>query len=261
MTTTVTTWLEPPAQMRLDNNQVHIWCFSLDQPLKRIAQLAELLSRSERERANRFVFDKDRRHFTTARASLRLILSRYVQTTAQQLRFRYSAHGKPELTGGNDGSLQFNLSHSHSMALVAVACDSRVGVDVEWVRPLDDMDAIAKRFFSRVEYEAYSALPTNQRAIGFFNCWTRKEAYIKAIGEGLSCPLASFDVSLSPGQPAKLLGINEDRQAAEAWFMEAMTPVSGYVGAVVIERQTVDISYWQGNESLFNLQGIYSADR
>ncbi|MCB0195793.1 MAG: 4'-phosphopantetheinyl transferase superfamily protein [Anaerolineae bacterium] len=254
MSTLVNSWSEPPLGMKLDKKQVHIWSVSLDQPLETIVQLTELLSRDERERANRFIFDNDRRHFTVARASLRLILSRYLQTVPQQIRFHYTTHGKPELSGFGGGWLYFNLSHSHGLALVAVARDSRLGIDVEWVRPLDEMDAIAKRFFSRVEYLAYSKLPAEQRAIGFFNCWTRKEAYIKAIGEGLSCPLASFDVSLSPNQPAKLLSINNDPQIAKSWFMEAVTPVPGYVGAVVIEGQTIQISYWQGNKDLFEFQ-------
>lgn len=239
------TWPPPPAQIELGGSQVHIWCASLDIDQTTLSQLVELLAKDEQERANRFVFDRDRQHFIAARARLRLILSHYLNVEPQSLRFRYGPQGKPDLTGINGGALSFNLSHSHGMALFAVTQERKIGVDVEWIRSIDDMDSIARRFFSKVEYQAYSALPLHQKPLGFFNCWTRKEAYIKAIGQGLTCPLSDFDVSLTPGQPAKLLSIKDDPQAAELWSMTTLTPAAGYIGAICIEGQLPQISCWQ----------------
>lgn len=251
MKTFYNNWFAPPTELHLEAGQVHIWCIPLDRPLRTAALLANLLSKDEQERAGRFVFDSDRDHFIATRAGLRMILARYLKFPPQRLRFRYGFHGKPELTGLNAGMLSFNLSHSHGMALVAVARDCRLGVDVERVRPLEDMDAIAKRFFSRMEYLAYCALPVEQRALGFFNCWTRKEAYIKAIGEGLSYSLANFDVSLMSDEPSKLLSINGDFKAAKAWRMMSVDPGEGYVGAVVAENQTYELSCWHPDLSFF----------
>lgn len=238
------TWPPSPTQVTLEGGQVHIWCASLDLCSKDLIQLVELLAKDEQERANRFVFDRDRQHFIVARARLRLILSHYLEVEPRSLKFRYGPQGKPELAGGNRGVLYFNLSHSHGLALVAVTQERKVGIDLEWIRPIDDMDSIARRFFSKTEYQTYSALPITQKPLGFFNCWTRKEAYIKAIGQGLACPLADFDVSLTPGKPAKLLSIKDDRQSAELWSMTALAPAAGYVGAVIVEGPAPRISCW-----------------
>ncbi|MCB0168419.1 MAG: 4'-phosphopantetheinyl transferase superfamily protein [Anaerolineae bacterium] len=244
MTVLLSTWPPPPTQLKLEGGQVHVWCASLElQPIT-LSRLETLLAKDEQARANRFVFERDRQHFIAARARLRLILSRYLTVTPQSLRFRYGPQGKPELTGGNGGALHFNLSHSHGLALVAVTQERHVGVDLEQVRVIDDMDSIARRFFSKVEYQAYTALPLSQKSLGFFNCWTRKEAYIKAIGQGLSCPLADFDVSLTPGEPAKLLSIKDNRQLAELWSITTVDPAAGYVGAVVVEEPTPSLSCW-----------------
>lgn len=247
MTTTKHAWPAPPADLELKVGQVHIWCTSLDQPFNSVTWLSELLSKDEQTRASRFVFDKDRQHFTVARANLRLILSRYLKIEADQLRFRYGAQGKPELAGINSNSLYFNISHSHGLALFAVARDRTLGIDLELVRPLNDMDSIAERFFSREEYAAYHILSPEEKPLGFFNCWTRKEAYIKAIGEGLSHSLTEFDVSLTPGKPAKLLRTQNNSRPANDWSMTALTPAFNYVGAIVVEGQSAQISclHWQ----------------
>jgi 4'-phosphopantetheinyl transferase len=126
----------------------------------------------------------------------------------------------------------FNLAHSHELAVYAFARHHAVGIDVEYVRELADARQLAARFFSARENAAWLALPAGQRAVGFYNCWTRKEAYIKAIGEGLSCPLDQFDVSLAPGEPARLLSIAGDEGAANQWSLWTLSPAPGYVGAL-----------------------------
>ena len=149
---------------------------------------------------------------------------------------RYGAHGKPELAGRFARSgLRFNVSHCDDVAVYAFSCGPEVGIDVEAIRALPDAEAIARRFFSRRENAAYLALDQRDRPLGFFQCWTRKEAFIKALGEGLSHPLDSFDVSLAPGEPAELLRIEPVPGDDRAWRLESFSPAPGYVGAVVVE--------------------------
>jgi 4'-phosphopantetheinyl transferase len=232
--------------LRLGSDDVHIWCAALDQLPGRVSRLAQLLSVDERERAGRLVFEQHRQHFIVGRGLLRLILGRYLELAPDQLKFEYGRQGKPALANlSGPPALAFNLSHSHGLALYAVASNRALGVDVEAIRRLDDLEAIAKRFFSATEYTVLSSLPPAQKPTGFFNCWTRKEAYIKAIGDGLSYPLDRFDVSLRPGEPARLLRVQDDPQATGRWSLYHLAPVPGYVGAVVAAGQPVKLSCWR----------------
>ncbi len=227
----------------LPANEIHLWYARLDQPARRVQQLAHTLSPDEAERAARFHFEPDRRRFTAARGFLRAILGQYLGIIPARIKFCYGPHGKPALAPGalgsskrgvpEDAGLQFNLAHSGEVALYALALGQPVGVDVEQLRPIPDLDQIAARFFSTQERAALQALPPEQRQAAFFNGWTRKEAYLKALGDGLARPLAGFDVSLAPGQPARLLGVAGDPAEAARWYMHALAPPTGYVGAVV----------------------------
>jgi 4'-phosphopantetheinyl transferase len=195
-----------------------------------------LLSTNEKERANRFYFAHDRHYFTVARGVLRKLLSSYIQTDPAAIEFSYNNHGKPELASVhkvNGNQMTFNLSHSHGLALVGISVNRVIGIDIEPVRPLDDGKEIARRFFSKWEYEQFTAVSPHDQPQAFFNCWTRKEAYIKAIGDGLSCPLDSFDVTLTPGEPAKLLRILSSSTKAAQWQLHHLEPEPGFVGAVI----------------------------
>jgi 4'-phosphopantetheinyl transferase len=205
--------------------------------------LTGLLSADERSRAGRFAFERDRRRYIVARARLRQLLGERLGVAPGSLQFVYNPHGKPALArrpGQRD--LRFNVSHSGELAAYAFAEGRDVGVDVEAVRELPDADDIAMRFFSRRERAAYMRLPARERPQGFFNCWTRKEAFIKALGEGLSHPLERFDVSLAPGEPARFLRVGETSGRDCGWWMESFSPVTGYVAAVVTERPPADRS-------------------
>lgn len=239
-------WPPAPADLGLDSDEVHIWCAALDQGSARVSDLAQLLSVDERERAGRFVFEQHRQHFIVGRGLLRLILGRYLALAPHQLKFEYGPQGKPALAHPvRQPALVFNVSHSHGLALYAVACNRALGVDVEAIRRLDDLESIAKRFFAAAEYAALSSLPDEQKPTAFFNCWTRKEAYIKAIGDGLAYPLDRFEVSLRPGEAARLLRIQDDPQATERWSLYHLAPVPGYVGAVVAAGQPTQLSCWR----------------
>jgi 4'-phosphopantetheinyl transferase len=197
---------------------------------------AAVLSGAERERAGRFAFARDARRYIVARARLRELLGARLEVPPGSVALATDAHGKPMLADPAQGDdLRFNLAHSDEMAVYAFSFGRDVGIDVEAVRTLRDTDALAAQWFSRREYEEYQALDPRQKLLGFFNCWTRKEAFVKALGEGLSRRLDSFDVSLAPGAPAELLRIEPGPGDDRRWHMESFSPARGFVAAVVAE--------------------------
>ncbi len=242
-------WSLPLETSRLGCDEVHVWRATLDQAPSRVARLFHTLAADERERAEGFSFQEDREHFIVARGLLRAILGRYVEMDADQLRFCYSAHGKPSLPSESGGdALRFNLSHSHGLVLYAFTRGREVGIDIERVRPDMADGQIAERFFSPREVAAFRALPVNKQTQAFFNGWTRKEAYIKARGEGLSFPLNQFDVSLAPGEPARLLATKGHPEEASRWCLQELIPAPGYTAALAVEGQGWRLACWQWHE-------------
>ncbi|MEZ4662805.1 MAG: 4'-phosphopantetheinyl transferase superfamily protein [Caldilineaceae bacterium] len=223
--------------LSLAEAEVQLWVDSLEAPVEQMLTLRQTLAADELARAKRFHFERDRRRFIVARGRLRQLLGRYLVLPPPEIRFTYSAHGKPLLQEAqNPAALQFNLSHAGEMMLVGVTRGRAIGVDIEQVRSLDDMMGIAASFFSPRKYDVGRRARRPKRA-GLFNCWTRKEAYIKAQGQGLSLPLDSFDVTLTPGAEARLLAVRNARpDEAAQWTMQAFEPVGGYVAAVVVNR-------------------------
>ncbi|MCZ6633047.1 MAG: 4'-phosphopantetheinyl transferase superfamily protein, partial [bacterium] len=202
------TWQLPPDRLDLTGADVHIWAMSLARCRLGPVVFEDILSKDEFERAERFVFEKDRVRFIAARGGLRLILGRYLGRDPGQLVFEYSERGKPHLKGTPE-NLKFNVSHSENLALYAMVHNREVGVDVEYVgRKVGERNRIAKRFFCRAEYEVFLQVPDDQKQLAFLNCWTRKEAFIKALGEGLYYPLDAFEVTLTPGEDAQLVHIH-----------------------------------------------------
>jgi 4'-phosphopantetheinyl transferase len=221
--------------LALDVSEVHLWQASLD---GRPADIFEsFLSADELARANRFHFAQDRTHFIVARGLLRNLLAAYLGINCAELRFSYGAKGKPFLVRDVDGQTQinFNLSHSHGRAAFAFTRGRELGVDLEYVKEEFDAESIATRFFSRSEVLALRSVPAEVRNQAFFNCWTRKEAYIKARGEGLSMPLDEFDVSLRPGEPVALLNNYREEREVKRWSMKAIPTPADFVGALVVE--------------------------
>lgn len=221
--------------------EVNIWIADLDLGAEAFDGLAPLLSDDERERAARFRFRRDAIRFVARRAVLRTILAQCLGAEANALNFAYGPQGKPELATPFDrNGLRFSVSHSESVGLFAVAAKRRVGVDVERLRPLRDLEAVARRVFSSREQQTLNQLPPAERLRGFFNCWTRKEAYIKAIGEGLSHPLEQFAVSLAPGLACRLEHVDGNISEAKCWTLEPLALDSNYVGAIAIEVLDAD---------------------
>lgn len=224
----------------LQPGEVHVWVADLDAPASALAAYRSLLAADERARAERLRFEHLRVRFVTGRAILRQLLGHYLQLAPEQLRFQYGSYGKPELAASTSAisaapPFVFNLAHSHNLAVYALARASRIGVDVEQMRAVHERDEIVERFFSPHERRTMAALPAAQRDEAFFLCWTRKEAYLKALGDGLTHPLDQFSVSLTPGQPAALLEVAGEKDAGAAWTLLPFTPVPQFQAAVAVE--------------------------
>jgi 4'-phosphopantetheinyl transferase len=231
------------ASVRLQKGEVRIWSTSLEVGAAELQDRESVLSEDERRRARRFVFERDRVAFVAARAALRSILARCTAVDAASIQFAYAAAGKPELAGAAAASgIRFNLSHSEALAVIAVALERPIGADVEWLGREVDYEPVARTFFSAAEVAALTALPPHLRKQGFFNCWTRKEAFLKATGEGIGSRHARFDVSLAPGEPARLLRIGDEHPSAAHWHLHAFEPAPGYVAAVAFQGECTRLS-------------------
>lgn len=215
--------------------EVHVWSSTLDPSSPNVAMLAKLLSPDEVVRVQRFRFERDRRRFTVARGLLRLLMGSLTGHEPERLQFCYGPWGKPALVPEPGGpTIHFNVSHSEEMAVYAFARDRELGIDVERLRPINDLDRIAAHFFAPGERLRLREVPVALRAWAFLACWTRKEAYIKALGVGLTLPLDRFEVSLAPGEPACMLAINGNPVPAANWHILEQQPEAGYLGALAI---------------------------
>lgn len=235
----------------LTGNQVDIWKILLEGRSCRIQECRQLLSADEAERADRFYFENHRRRFIASRAALRQILAGYLDLAPQALTFCYGPKGKPELSREIEtNGIKFNLSHSNEVACLAVAQGLAVGVDVERINSDFATEEIAERFFSVREVQCLQALPSSERVNAFFACWTRKEAYIKALGEGLSVPLDSFEVAFAPGTPAALLQAKVNPNEVTRWSMYDINVAQDYKAALVVEGKGHRLRYLQWESEL-----------
>ena len=223
-------------------NAIEIVITRLDTRPEAVCALAQWLSTEERRRADRYDFDRDRRRFIVARARLRQLLALRLMTRPEAVELVYGGHGKPALAQRSDDTdWRFNVSHCDEMAVYAFSQGREVGIDIEAIREVHDADAIASHFFSRCEQETYLALDPGEKMLGFFNCWTRKEAFLKALGHGLSQPLDCFDVSLTPGEPARILRVKSTPGCDSGWCLDSFSPSPGFVAAVVAERRGLGV--------------------
>jgi 4'-phosphopantetheinyl transferase len=235
MSAEFSSWTGRPANLQLPREELHVWLADLDHPALTLWEMEAVLVPDERQRAERFRAVRDRQRFAICRGMLRFLLGAYLDTAPQFLRFVYGPQGKPalaELTAAF--ALHFNLAHAHGLVLFALSRDREIGVDLELVRPIPEMEHISERFFAPGECSALRQLEPEQRQEAFFHCWTRKEAFVKAKGAGLSHPLDRFEVSLTPGERARLLTIDGDRQAAAGWTIRELRPAPGYVAALAV---------------------------
>lgn len=219
-------------------DDVHLWRIELAAVVPGESRWQRILSPDEQTRAARFHFARDRQRFSATRALLRIVLGSYVGSAPEKLVFAYLDKGKPFLKSrGTDDALEFNVSHSGDVALLAITRGRSVGVDVEQIRENLDPLAIARRYFSPHEQSRLGTLEGSDRYAGFFRCWTRKEAYIKARGDGLSLPLDAFDVSLNPGDQNALLACRTPDPDTKMWSLREVTAGEGYVAALCVQGQ------------------------
>jgi 4'-phosphopantetheinyl transferase len=231
---------------RLESGEVHVWRVDQEAVKGGLGLLGATLDSAERARAERFRRPPDRDAFLLFHGMSRVLLGRYLGEPAARIRLRAPPDGKPFLEDGNgQRPLEFNLSHSGGLALLAVTRGRPVGVDIERIRPEADDERIAQRFFSPEEVAALAAVPSERRSEAFFACWTRKEAYLKARGVGLSLPLRSFAVSVIPGRPPALLWSEAGAQEIARWSFRDLSPAPGYAGALAAEGTGWTLRLWQ----------------
>jgi 4'-phosphopantetheinyl transferase len=220
--------------------EVHVWRVALDQPASRVHLLSRTLSADELERADRFHFERDRDRFVAARATLRAILARYLGREPGSLAFTYGPQGKPALDRPPwEVELGFNLTHSEELALVAVTTGRPIGVDLEAVRPFEELKDVPRRIFSTRELAEFQSLAPSQQGRAFMNAWTRKEAFVKATGTGFSTDVAEVEVTFAPGQPARLIRLHGDTEAAAGWTLLELITAPRYAAAVALQGPIV----------------------
>jgi 4'-phosphopantetheinyl transferase len=233
----------------LPENEVQLWRVDLAAVGPEELRWQQVLSEDERVRAARFHFSRDRQRYVSSRALLRIILAAYLGAEPKELSFRYSDKEKPALAGAHAAQeIEFNVSHSGMVALLAFTRRREVGVDVELTRHDFDVEGIAHRFFSKREQQELASFAPEERHTAFFRCWTRKEAYVKATGAGLSLPLSQFDVSLAPGNLNALIATRPDATEAERWSMREVPAGDGYAAALCVLGRGWQLRQWSEQE-------------
>jgi len=239
-------WIEPPSEVTLPAGEIHIWHTLLHTSSSDMKKLLGVLSADEIEKSEKYIHREDRNHFIIARGVLRSILGRYLSLHPSEIQFSYSEFGRPELNcGGGPPQLRFNVSHSGDRALIALVHNKQVGVDIEQWREGVLEENVAERFFSDQEVAALHTLPKEKQVEGFFACWSRKEAYIKALGEGLSVPLDAFTVTLVPGEPAALIQTSIDFQTPMSWSLVNLPVGHGYSAAFAVHGDPLQVRLWR----------------
>jgi len=243
-----------PQNVILEKSQVHVWRVHLDLSEAGMSEMAKFLSVQEKEKAGRFYFSRDRKHYIATHGALRKVLSLYVKEHPALLKFLTNTYGKPHLAVADEEMVapQFNVSHSHDVALFAIVRDGMVGIDVEKINPDFATMEIAERFFSRSEINKLCSLQGREQINGFFNCWTRKEAYIKAKGLGLSIPLNQFDVEPTPGKKPRLVASEFCPQDVGRLSMFSFDVKDDFVGALVVEGDEMNVEYYDYSEKAGN---------
>lgn len=226
--------LHKPSYLKLHPLEADIWYCPLVLSKSTLSDLYVLLSRQEKERAEQYYSEPDRNRYIARHGGLRTVLALYTDVSPSRIEFHQESTGKPALT---NSSISFNMSRSKHLAVFVIAKEAKLGVDIERIRSFKEgeMQAVARQFFSEGEIAELMAMPPDQQTAAFFKCWTRKEAYVKARGEGLRAPLNGFQVSVNPVNPAGLLRIGRDEGEPSDWTLLDLKSPRGYVGALAID--------------------------
>ena len=243
----ITDWISSPGNIELKPDSVHIWSVHISQNKSNLTYFWDLLSTDEQKKANAFYFSKDKNCSIIARGVLRELLGSYLKIDPKHIEFQYGKNGKPMF--GNPENIEFNISHSGDVIIFGFTKNNEIGIDVEYIKQDPELLEIASNFFSDEEVKSLYELDTSERLLGFFNCWTRKESFIKAKGDGLSFPLKEFVVSLSPYKKTALLKTKWDANEKSKWVLESFVPSSGYVGAIAVQGRIKSLHYLKWNPS------------
>ena len=236
-------WKISPPELTLPPGMVHIWLADLNQSDACAAWLEQTLGSNERERANRFRFPHLRRNYVIRQGILRNLLGRYTGTDAAAINFSLGPAGKPALTA--NPKLQFNMSQSQHLALYGFTLEHEIGVDIEFERPLDDLEVVARYYFAEEEITSLFSLPPDQHITAFIKCWSRKEAFIKAVGQGLRYPLNAFAVTLAPDVPARLLRVDAQPEAVNQWRYATFDMPGEFAAAAIVTHPHWQVAQWQ----------------
>lgn len=228
-------------------HETHVWRLTLEMNPAQLNNAKLFLNKEELSRVRRFYFDKHRNHYIAAHGQMRKILCYYLNVKNEDLNFSFNEFGKPFL---ENGALYFNISHSNNLALLAINLKFELGVDIEWKKRKVNHLQIGERFFSAKEFSDLKSLPPEHQRQGFFNCWTRKEAYIKARGKGLGIPLKEFEVSLKPDESVELRSTNHDPEAVSSWHLYSVNPHPDYTGALCVNHTQEKILFWNGYDTM-----------
>jgi len=240
-------WPLPPDAIRIESGQVHLWATGMNDFADQAPALAVLLAPEEQVRAARFKFAEDRNRFVIRQGLLRLILGRYLRLLPSTIQFQQGRYGKPEVRTEAAGGapLFFNTSHSSEIAVCAITSACPIGVDIERMREIPEIQNIARRFFLPRETRTLMALPADSRLRAFYSCWTRKEAFLKATGEGIAESLAKVEVTLAPDDMPGVVSVAGDLRASEPWQLQPFSPASGYLGCVAYRNTAFALSQWR----------------
>jgi 4'-phosphopantetheinyl transferase len=241
-------WPLLSADFALDGDAVHVWAISLQVCGEMFRCLTAMLAAAERRRAELFHFDRDRNRFVVSRGTLRMILGRYLRAPPASIEFEQESHGKPLLAGHwAKIGLHFNLTHCEDLALLAIARDRTVGIDLERIRALNGAQEMAANFCSQRENAELQALPPAEREAAFFRLWTCKEAWLKAIGDGIGTSLQEVEVSLGR-EAARYMGLPHGMGTTKDWNLFELNPAAGFIAALAVPGQVPKLCCWRWNE-------------
>ena len=253
--------VESSSATLLKGTEVHIWTADLDVDAEALSILEGTLDRAELARAARFHFQIHRNRFIVGRAMLRGLLAEYAGLSPAQVEFAYGPAGKPVLASMPASPIHFNLAHCENIAVAAFTREGVIGVDVERVRLLEDAEELVRRFFSPRESAAFTRLAPEQKPAAFFNLWTRKEAWLKACGEGIAHSLHLVEVTFLPGEPAHLLRLPEHFGKSEAWKLRAFEAAPGFVAAAALGPKSQEPTFRTWSAGFHSQSEMYESKR
>jgi 4'-phosphopantetheinyl transferase len=245
-------------------SRIQIWTLPAVSEAAALARFLAILSPDERERANRFHFVEHQKAFIANRGRLRILLARYLSCSPEELVFHYGGQGKPSIASPVRSGLEFNLSHTNDMGVVAISRNRKLGIDIEKLKPFPDALEIARQQFASAEYESLSAVSTGDRLQAFYRCWTAKEAFLKGLGDGLERPLNSFQIS-PPASPLRLLSCNWDQGLCGQWQFHSLDVGNDYIstlafqGIVPLSGDMIEMRSLSEHGAVFRLAPVWKA--